>query len=131
MIDPVGFALENFDQTGRWRDVDPSMAPLDVSGSLPDGTAFTNLTEFRAALLSPPERFAGAVTEKLLTYALGRGLEYYDMPAVRAITRAAAGRRVSVILVDCRDCEECPVPDEAVTVCGSAHGCGSPVLESS
>ena len=101
MIDPVGFALENFDQTGRWRDGDPSMAPLDVSGSLPDGTAFTNLTEFRAALLSPPERFAGAVTEKLLTYALGRGLEYYDMPAVRAITRAAAddGYQLSSLIV--------------------------------
>ena len=101
MIDPVGFALENFDQTGRWRDVDPSMAPLDLSGSLPDGTPFTNLTEFRAALLSPPERFAGAVTEKLLTYALGRGLEYYDMPAVRAITREAAddGYRLSSLIV--------------------------------
>ena len=100
MIDPVGFALENFDQTGRWRVVDPSMAPLDVSGSLPDGTVFTNLTEFRAALLSPPERFAGAVTEKLLTYALGRGLEYYDMPAVRAITRDAAddGYRLSSLI---------------------------------
>ena len=101
MIDPVGFALENFDQTGRWRVVDPSMTPLDVSGSLPDGTTFTNLPEFRAALLSPPERFAGAVTERLLTYALGRGLEYYDMPAVRAITRDAAddGYRLSELIV--------------------------------
>ena len=100
MIDPVGFALENFDQTGRWRVVDPSMAPLDVSGSLPDGTVFRNLTEFRAALLSRPERFAAAVTEKLLTYALGRGLEYYDMPAVRAITRDAAddGYRLSSLI---------------------------------
>ena len=101
MIDPVGFALENFDQTGRWRDVDPSMAPIDVSGSLPNGTAFTSLTEFRAALLDPPERFAGAVTQRLLTYALGRGLEYYDMPTVRAITRDAAddGYRLSALIV--------------------------------
>ena len=90
MLDPVGFALENFDQTGRWRVVDPSMAPLDVSGALPDGTEFTSLTEFREALISRPERFAGAVADRLLTYALGRGLEYYDMPAVRAITRGAA-----------------------------------------
>lgn len=82
-------------------EVDPSMAPLDVSGSLPDGTTFTNHTEFRAALLSPPERFAAAVTERLLTYALGRGLEYYDMPTVRAITRAAAddGYRLSSLIV--------------------------------
>ena len=101
MIDPVGFALENFDQTGRWRVIDPSMTPIDVSGSLPDGTAFTSLTEFRAALLDPPDRFARAVTERLLTYALGRGLEYYDMPSVRAITRAAAddGYRLSALIV--------------------------------
>ena len=101
MIDPVGFALENFDQTGRWRDVDPSMAPIDVTGSLPDGTAFTSLPEFRAALMAPPERFVRAVTEKLLTYALGRGLEYYDMPAVRAITRDAADDeyRLSALIV--------------------------------
>ena len=101
MIDPVGFALENFDQTGRWRVIDPSMTPIDVSGSLPDGTAFTSLTEFRAALLDPPDRFARAVTGRLLTYALGRGLEYYDMPSVRAITRAAAddGYRLSALIV--------------------------------
>ena len=101
MIDPVGFALENFDQTGRWRVIDPSMTPIDVSGSLPDGTAFTSLTEFRAALLDPPDRFARAVTGRLLTYALGRGLEYYDMPSVRTITRAAAddGYRLSALIV--------------------------------
>jgi len=90
MIDPVGFALENFDQTGRWRNVDPSMDPIDVSGELPDGAKFTDLSSFREALISPPERFAATMSEKLLIYALGRGLEYYDMPAVRAITRAAS-----------------------------------------
>ena len=90
MIDPVGFALENFDQTGRWRNVDPSMDPIDVSGELPDGAKFTDLVSFREALISPPERFAATMSEKLLIYALGRGLEYYDMPAVRAITRAAS-----------------------------------------
>ena len=90
MIDPIGFALENFDPTGKWRAVDTSMIPVDASGFLPDGSAFADLTEFRAALASRPERFVAGVTERLLTYALGRGLESFDMPVVRAVTRAAA-----------------------------------------
>ncbi len=90
MLDPAGFALENFDSVGQWRTVDESEAPIDASGSLPDGTKFGDLTQFRAALIRRPERFVSALTEKLLTYALGRGLEYYDMPAVRTITRQAA-----------------------------------------
>ena len=101
MIDPMGFALENFDPIGRWRTVDDSMSPLDASGSFPDGTKFDGLKGFRAVLASRPERFVGALAEKLLTYALGRGLEYYDMPAVRTITRAA-GRgdyRVSALIL--------------------------------
>ena len=85
MIDPAGFALENFDAIGRWRTVDDSFNPIDPSGALPDGSAFKSFAEFRAALASRPERFAYTFTEKLLTYALGRGLEYYDMPAVRKI----------------------------------------------
>ena len=85
MIDPAGFALENFDAIGRWRTVDESFNPIDPSGALPDGSEFKSFAEFRAALASRPERFAFTFTEKLLTYALGRGLEYYDMPAVRKI----------------------------------------------
>ncbi len=85
MIDPAGFALENFDAIGRWRTVDESFNPIDTQGALPDGTAFNNITEFRAALVRHPERFVHTFTEKLLTFALGRGLEYYDMPAVRKI----------------------------------------------
>src|SRR5204863_5172583 len=85
MIDPAGFALENFDAIGRWRTVDDSFNPIDPSGALPDGTTFTGLADFREALVRRPERFATTVAEKLLTYALGRGLEYYDMPAVRKI----------------------------------------------
>jgi hypothetical protein len=101
MIDPVGFALENFDQDGRWRTVDASMKPVDVSGAFPDGTAFANLNEFRSALVSRPDRFASALTERLLTYALGRGLESYDMPTVRAIVRASApaSYRVSSLVI--------------------------------
>jgi hypothetical protein len=89
MIDPVGFALENFDPTGKYRVVDPTMAVIDVTGELPDGTTFTTLGEFKAALTRRPAQFASALTERLLTYALGRGLEYYDMPTVRAIVRTA------------------------------------------
>jgi hypothetical protein len=90
LIDPAGFALENFDAIGRWRVVDESFNPIDASGALPDGTKFDGVQQLRAALIRRPERFVTTVTEKLLTYALGRGLEYYDMPAVRRIVREAA-----------------------------------------
>jgi mono/diheme cytochrome c family protein len=90
LIDPAGFALENFDAIGRWRVVDESFNAIDASGALPDGTKFNGVQDLRAALIRRPERFVTTVTEKLLTYALGRGLEYYDMPAVRRIVRDAA-----------------------------------------
>jgi hypothetical protein len=90
MIDPAGFALENFDAIGRWRTADESYNPIDASGALPDGTKFNGVVELRAALVRRPERFVNTVTEKLLTYALGRGLEYYDMPAVRRIVADSA-----------------------------------------
>ena len=90
MIDPAGFALEGFDAIGRSRVVGEYFNTLDTSGALPDGTAFDGAVELRAALVEHPERFVGTVTEKLMTYALGRGLDYYDMPAVRRIVREAA-----------------------------------------
>ena len=90
MIDPAGFALERFDAIGRAREVDESFNVLDTSGVLPDGTAFDGVADLRAALVQRPDRFATTVTEKMLTYALGRGLDYYDMPAVRRIVREAA-----------------------------------------
>ena len=90
MIDPLGFALENFDAIGRWRDVDERYASVDTSGLLPDGSAFTGIAEFRAAVLRRPELFATTVTGRMLTYALGRAPEYYDMPTVRRIVRDAA-----------------------------------------
>ena len=101
MIDPAGFALENFDAIGRWRTVDESFNPIDASGALPDGTKFNGVAELRTVFARRPERFVNTVTEKMLTYALGRGLEYYDMPAVRRIVRGAAAdqyRFQSVIL---------------------------------
>ena len=89
-MDPLGFALENFDAVGRWRARGESNEPIDASGVLPDGTSFEGPTGMRRALLRDPERFVATVAEKLLTYALGRNLESYDMPAVRAIVRGAA-----------------------------------------
>ena len=91
MIDPAGFALEGFDAIGRFRVVDQWFNPIDTSGTLPDGTAFDGAAQLRAALVQQPQRFVGTVTEKLLTYALGRGLDYYDMPALRRIVRESAG----------------------------------------
>ncbi len=88
IIDPVGFALENFDAVGRWRTHDGGV-PVDASGMLPDGTKFSGPADFRNALLDRPELFVSTAAEKLLTYALGRGLEYYDAPAIRKIVRDA------------------------------------------
>ncbi len=99
-MDPIGFALENYDAVGKWRS-DFAGEPVDASGVLPDGAAFDGLDGLRDLLLSRPDDFVGTVTEKLLIYALGRGLEYYDMPAVRGIVRTAAENdyRWSSILV--------------------------------
>jgi hypothetical protein len=88
-MDPLGFALENFDAVGTWRTIDETGAAIDAAGTLPDGTAFSSIDEFRAALENS-ELFVLTLTEKLLTYGLGRGVEAYDQPAVRAIVREAA-----------------------------------------
>jgi hypothetical protein len=87
IMDPIGLSLENFDAVGQARTLGESSEPIDASGSLPDGTRFVGAAGLRNALLSRPDQVAMTVTEKLLTYALGRGLEYYDEPAVRAIVR--------------------------------------------
>jgi hypothetical protein len=87
-MDPIGFALENFDAVGRWRTRDGD-APIDASGAFPDGSEFEGVAGLERALLARPEVFVTTVTEKLLTYALGRGVEFYDAPAVRRIVRDA------------------------------------------
>jgi hypothetical protein len=89
LMDPLGFALENFDAVGVWRTIDDTGGEIDASGTLPDGTRFTGVEELRAALENS-DLFVTTLTEKLLTYALGRGVEHYDQPTVRAIVRAAA-----------------------------------------
>jgi len=91
MMDPLGLALENYDATGKWRTRNESAQPIDASAVLPDGTAFSGPQGLETALLARSDRFLSTLTEKLLTYALGRGTEYYDMPAVRGIVRDAAG----------------------------------------
>jgi hypothetical protein len=90
-MDPLGFALENFDAIGRWRTTSgAAKAPIDASGVLPDGAKFNGPAELRKILLDRREEFARTVAAKLVTYALGRGIEYYDAPAVRKIVREAA-----------------------------------------
>ena len=89
-MDPLGFALEHFDAIGKWRATGEGGGPIDASGVFPDGTGFEGLAGLKAMLLGRHEQFVWTVTEKLATYALGRGLEHYDMPAVRAIIREAA-----------------------------------------
>jgi hypothetical protein len=88
LMDPIGLSLEKFDAVGRRRSVEAGVA-IDASGGLPDGSRFADVDGLEAALLRRPELFVGAFTEKLLTYASGRGMEYYDAPAVRTIVREA------------------------------------------
>jgi hypothetical protein len=87
-IDPLGFAMDNFDGIGKWR-THEGTSPVDASGVL-DGVKFNGTAELRTLLLNRQEEFVTNVTKKLLTYGLGRGAEYYDMPAVRQIVRQAA-----------------------------------------
>jgi len=88
-MDPIGFAMENFDAIGRWRAADAG-TPIDGSGAFPDGEKFNGMAGLKKALLSHPEEFVSTVTEKLLMYALGRNVQFYDEPVVRGIMRQSA-----------------------------------------
>ena len=90
LMDPIGFALESFDAVGRYRTYDENFEPIDTSGVYPDGSSINGLAGLRQVLVKHSGRFTVTLTNKLLTYALGRGVEYYDAPAVRAILRDAA-----------------------------------------
>ena len=100
-IDPVGFALENFDAVGRWREHDGDNGTIDAEGGLPGAGTLNGVAGLEEALLRRPELFAGTLTEKLLTFALGRGVEYYDAPAVRRILRESqpGGYRFSSLIL--------------------------------
>jgi hypothetical protein len=100
-MDPLGFALENFDAIGRWRDLSESRTPIDATGALPDGRQFEGPAGLRAELLRSPDQFMHTITEKLLTYALGRPVEHFDAPTIREIVRNAERddyRFMSVVL---------------------------------
>src|SRR5207247_4504902 len=88
-MDPLGFALENFDALGKWR-TSSDGAPIDPSASFPDGTRFEGVAGLRTLLVSHKEDFVRTLSAKLLAYAIGRGLDHRDMPAVRRIAREAA-----------------------------------------
>jgi hypothetical protein len=100
VMDPLGFALENFDGVGEWRGKDRS-GRIDATGQLADGSLVDGPVSLRKALLKKPDLFARVLTDKLMTYALGRGVEYYDEPTVRAIVRDARADhfRVSSLLL--------------------------------
>ncbi|MBV8903882.1 MAG: DUF1588 domain-containing protein, partial [Acidobacteriia bacterium] len=101
IIDPAGFALENFDSVGKWREHGPDGAPLDVAGTLADGAQINGPAALREAIAGRPNAFVTVITEKMLTYALGRGLEPSDMPVVRQIVKKAAqnGYRLSSVVM--------------------------------
>jgi hypothetical protein len=101
IMDPLGFALENFDAVGQWRSRDEGGGPVDASGQLASGAKVEGVTTLRQALLAQPDIFVDTLTQKLLTYALGRGVQYYDMPAVRSVTREAARKeyRFSAVIL--------------------------------
>jgi hypothetical protein len=95
-IDPVGFALENFDAVGQWQTTNRAGLPIDSEGVLADGTKVDGPVALRKALLARPEVFVGTITEKLMTYGLGRGLEAFDMPVVRSVVKGAARDRYAM-----------------------------------
>jgi hypothetical protein len=90
VIDPVGFALEHFDAIGGWRTIDEAGKPVDSQGTTPNGAKVDGLAGLRALLLKEPDQFPRTLTEKLMVYALGRRLEYFDRPAVRTIVHDAS-----------------------------------------
>jgi hypothetical protein len=99
-MDPLGFALENFDATGQWRTREGDTV-IDASAALPDGSRFSGPAGLRNWVTARPEQFAASVTEKLMIYALGRGIEHYDAPAVRKVVRqsAAGGYKFQSLLL--------------------------------
>ena len=99
-MDPVGFALENFDAVGRWRELEAGR-PVDAAGGLPDGSSFVGVAGLETAIVKRPQVFVTALTESIATFALGRGLELYDGPAIRQVVRQAAKEdyRISAVIL--------------------------------
>jgi hypothetical protein len=97
----VGFSLENFNAVGQWRDFEADGQTVDASGAVPGGGEFRGIDGLESAVLARPDLFVGTLTESLMTFALGRGVEYYDAPAIRKIVRNAEkdGFRFSSLIV--------------------------------
>ncbi len=112
-MDPVGFALENFDAVGRWRDSEADK-PVDESGGFLDRSKFVGVSGLEQALLNRPELFVRTLTEKLMTFALGRGIEYYDAPEIRKIVDDAPRPRLSYLADNHGHCPKCAVSNEDV-----------------
>ena len=116
ILDPIGMSLENFDAIGTWRDKDPDTGtPIDASGRMSDGTSLGGPGDLRAYLMKHPQQFVQTVTEKLMTFALGRNLDYHDMPTVRAIVRDSARqgytfRSLVLGIVNSKQFQEQPLP---------------------
>jgi hypothetical protein len=122
VMDPLGFALENFDVDGTWRDVDrESGKPIDASGTLPNGSEIGGPEELRAALLARPEQFVQTFVEKLLAYSLGRSTEWYDMPAVRQVVRQSAADDYSFSAIVLGIVESVPFTTRDVGQAGEAE----------
>jgi hypothetical protein len=98
-MDPIGFAMENLDAIGRWRTANEGGIPLNTVDTLADGTRIDGPIALRQAILARPEVFAQTLTQKLMIYALGRGLTYADMPAVRRIVRESDGYRLDNLIL--------------------------------
>ena len=116
LMDPIGFALESFDAVGKYRTVDENFEPIDNSGVYADGTPIDGLPGLRQVLVNHSDQFLVNMTNTLMTYALGRGVEYYDMPAVRAILRDAAPQQLPLLVDHSRHRQERAIPDEEIRV---------------
>ena len=115
-MDPIGFALESFDAVGQYRTYDENFEPIDNSGVYADGTRIDGLAGLRQVLVNHSDQFLANVTNTLLTYALGRGVEYYDAPAVRAILRDAAPPGLPLLVDRSRHRQERSISDEEIRV---------------
>ena len=114
IFEPIGLAMENFDAVGAWRTRDGD-SPIDATGVLVDGTKIDGVEEPAQSLVRYSDQFERVVTEKLLTYALGRGVEYQDMPMVRSIVRESAAQSITIFFNRDGDRQERAVPDEHET----------------
>ena len=111
-MDPIGLALDNFDVTAKWRDRENGM-PLDTRGDFYDGTPVTTPSELTAALLKRPVPLVRTFTENLMAYALGRRVEYFDQPTIRAIAQGGRSERLQDVLVHPGRDQERRISDEA------------------